>query len=75
VKALVEKGAFAASSDFSRVAEADAAIICVPTPAVLIATNHASVNYNELAVWSHCIVDTRNAMDGIDMNDDQLWKA
>ena len=32
VKALVDKGAFAASTDFSRVSEVDASIICVPTP-------------------------------------------
>ena len=43
--------------------------------AVLIATNHASVNYNDLASWSHCIIDTRNVMDGIDTKDGQLWKA
>jgi len=42
---------------------------------VLIATNHASVNYNELASWSHCIVDTRNAMSGIDTKEGQLVKA
>jgi len=29
---------------------------------VLIATNHASVNYAELALWSNRIVDSRNAM-------------
>ncbi len=29
---------------------------------VLIATNHASVNYKELGEWAKCIVDTRNAM-------------
>src|SRR5947207_2006749 len=29
---------------------------------VLVATNHATVNYDELAEWAHCIVDTRNAM-------------
>ena len=32
---------------------------------VLIATNHACVNYQELADWTECIVDTRNAMSGI----------
>ncbi len=42
---------------------------------VLIATNHASLNYNELAAWSRCIVDTRNAMNGIDTKQGQLWKA
>lgn len=29
---------------------------------VLIATNHACVDYAELAAWARCIVDTRNAM-------------
>jgi UDP-N-acetyl-D-glucosamine dehydrogenase len=42
---------------------------------VLIATKHASVNYRELADWSRCIVDTRNAMAGISLKDGQLWKA
>jgi UDP-N-acetyl-D-glucosamine dehydrogenase len=42
---------------------------------VLISTNHASVNYQELAAWADCIVDTRNAMQGIAMRPGQLWKA
>lgn len=42
---------------------------------VLIATNHASVNYRELAEWCPCIVDTRNAMNGLAMKPGQLWKA
>jgi UDP-N-acetyl-D-glucosamine dehydrogenase len=42
---------------------------------VLIATNHASVNYKELALWAQCIVDTRNAMAGLKMNRRQVWKA
>jgi len=41
----------------------------------LIATNHASVNYKELASWSPCIVDTRNAMAGIVTGPGQVWKA
>lgn len=41
----------------------------------LIATNHASVNYRELADWSHCIVDTRNAMAGISTKDRLVQKA
>jgi len=41
----------------------------------LIATNHASVNYRELAEWSTCIVDTRNAMAGIPTKPGQVWKA
>lgn len=42
---------------------------------VLIATNHASVNYQELASWAKCIVDTRNAMSGIATAAGQVWKA
>lgn len=42
---------------------------------VLIATNHASVNYAELAEVSGCIVDTRNAMAGIATKPGQVWKA
>jgi UDP-N-acetyl-D-glucosamine dehydrogenase len=30
--------------------------------AVVIATAHSSVNYNELLLWSSLIVDTRNAL-------------
>jgi UDP-N-acetyl-D-glucosamine dehydrogenase len=43
--------------------------------AVLLATNHASVNYQELADWSPCIVDARNAMAGIATKPGQVWKA
>ena len=32
---------------------------------VLISTNHSNINYYELAEWSNCIVDSRNAMKGI----------
>jgi UDP-N-acetyl-D-glucosamine dehydrogenase len=42
---------------------------------VLIATNHASVNYQELADWASCIVDTRNAMAGIPTAAGQVTKA
>ncbi len=42
---------------------------------VLIATNHATVNYQELADWAQCIVDTRNAMSGIALPADKIWKA
>ncbi|MDR3412356.1 MAG: nucleotide sugar dehydrogenase [Formivibrio sp.] len=41
----------------------------------LIATNHKSVDYQELAEWSACILDTRNAMVGIKTRPGQLWKA
>jgi UDP-N-acetyl-D-glucosamine dehydrogenase len=43
--------------------------------AVLIATNHKSVNYQELAEWAPCILDTRNAMAGIKTRPGQVWKA
>lgn len=43
--------------------------------AVLLATNHASVNYQELADWAPCIVDTRNAMSGIHTAPGQVRKA
>jgi UDP-N-acetyl-D-glucosamine dehydrogenase len=42
---------------------------------VLIATNHACVNYQELAEWAPCIVDTRNAMAGVTTRPRQVWKA
>jgi UDP-N-acetyl-D-glucosamine dehydrogenase len=43
--------------------------------AVIIATNHAEIDYEELANWASCIVDTRNAMTGIETKDGQVWKA
>lgn len=42
---------------------------------VIISTNHACVNYRELADWSPCIVDTRNAMAGIETPPGRIWKA
>jgi UDP-N-acetyl-D-glucosamine dehydrogenase len=43
--------------------------------AVIISTNHQVVNYQELADWSPCIVDTRNAMAGVTTKTGQVWKA
>ena len=43
--------------------------------AVIIATNHEVINYQELADWAGCIVDTRNAMAGVKTKPDQVWKA
>ena len=43
--------------------------------AVIVATNHQSVSCEQLAAWSHCIVDTRNAMAGIKITNGQVWKA
>jgi UDP-N-acetyl-D-glucosamine dehydrogenase len=42
---------------------------------VIIATNHQAVNYQELADWAQCIVDTRNAMAGVKTKPGQVWKA
>jgi UDP-N-acetyl-D-glucosamine dehydrogenase len=42
---------------------------------VLLATNHASVNYQELADWSLCVVDSRNAMNAVNTRPGQVWKA
>jgi len=42
---------------------------------VLIATNHSSINYHELADWAHCIVDTRNAMATVASANGKVWKA
>ncbi len=43
--------------------------------AVVIATNHKAVNYQELSAWAKCIIDTRNAMAGVRTKRNQLWKA
>jgi UDP-N-acetyl-D-glucosamine dehydrogenase len=43
--------------------------------AVVIATAHASVNYQELADWGQCIVDTRNAMATVQVASGKVWKA
>src|SRR5664280_1367132 len=43
--------------------------------AVIIATNHQAVSYQELADWSSCIVDTRNAMALVKTKPGQVWKA
>lgn len=42
---------------------------------VLIATNHACVNYQQLADWARCIVDTRNAMTAVRVAPGKVWKA
>jgi UDP-N-acetyl-D-glucosamine dehydrogenase len=42
---------------------------------VLIATNHACVNYRELGDWAQCIVDTRNAMATVPIPAGKVWKA
>jgi len=42
---------------------------------VLIATNHACIDYQELADWGQCLVDTRNAMAGVKVAPGKVWKA
>jgi len=42
---------------------------------VLIATNHSCVNYQELADWAQCVVDTRNAMAPVKGVSGKVWKA
>ncbi|MGC8989537.1 MAG: nucleotide sugar dehydrogenase [Verrucomicrobiia bacterium] len=42
---------------------------------VLIATHHKAINYEELAEWAPCIVDTRNAMAAVKTKPGQVWKA
>ena len=42
---------------------------------VLIATNHGSIDYSQLADWCDCIVDSRNAMKGISVKDGQVTKS
>ena len=43
--------------------------------AVLIATNHDQVDYQQLADWVDCIVDSRNAMVNVTTAAGQVWKA
>lgn len=43
--------------------------------AVVISTAHTGVNYQELADWAPCIVDTRNAMASARVSRDKVWKA
>ncbi len=42
---------------------------------VLVATNHANINYQELADWSRCVVDTRNALARVNAAPGKVWKA
>ena len=43
--------------------------------AVLISTNHQGVDYRQLAQWAPIIIDTRNAMAGIPVAAQQVWKS
>jgi len=43
--------------------------------AVLISSAHNAVNYQELADWCDCIIDTRNAMAAVKTRPNTVWKA
>lgn len=43
--------------------------------AVVIATAHDAIDYNQLAQWARCIVDTRNVMAAVNVPDGKVWKA
>jgi UDP-N-acetyl-D-glucosamine dehydrogenase len=43
--------------------------------AVLIATKHASIDYQQLAQWCDCIIDSRNAMKGIETQSGQITRS
>lgn len=43
--------------------------------AVVISTDHDNIDYRELAKWSDCIVDTRNAMKEVGSKEGQVFKA
>ena len=42
---------------------------------VIIATAHERIDFSDLAKWSDCIVDTRNAMQSITTSEGQVTKA
>jgi UDP-N-acetyl-D-glucosamine dehydrogenase len=42
---------------------------------ILISTAHACIDYAQLGQWARCIVDTRNAMQGIAVKSGKVWKA
>jgi UDP-N-acetyl-D-glucosamine dehydrogenase len=42
---------------------------------VVVATAHTCVNYQELADWARCIVDTRNVMASVKVAPGKVWKA
>jgi len=43
--------------------------------AIVISTDHAAVDYVALAEWGRLVIDTRNAMAGIDAPPGKVWKA
>lgn len=44
--------------------------------AVIISTNHSDIDYQQLAEWSDCIIDSRHEMNGIERKSDiHIWQA
>jgi UDP-N-acetyl-D-glucosamine dehydrogenase len=43
--------------------------------AIVVSTDHAAVDYAALAEWGRLVIDTRNAMAGIDAPGGKVWKA
>jgi UDP-N-acetyl-D-glucosamine dehydrogenase len=42
---------------------------------VVIATAHRAIDYQQLADWAQCIIDTRNAMSTCNVDRQKVWKA
>ncbi len=42
---------------------------------VVISTNHSDINYQDLVEWSSLIVDTRNSMNGLNVKNNQVFRA
>ena len=42
---------------------------------MLISTAHKGVDYQQVADWSNCIIDTRNAMAAVQTRPNIIWKA
>ncbi|MDZ7692716.1 MAG: nucleotide sugar dehydrogenase [Balneolaceae bacterium] len=43
--------------------------------AVIISTDHSAIDYRQLSDWSDCIIDSRNAMNGLAKGENHIWKA
>jgi UDP-N-acetyl-D-glucosamine dehydrogenase len=43
--------------------------------ATVISTAHKSIDYQQLADWCECIIDTRNVMSAVKARPDTVWKA
>ncbi len=43
--------------------------------AVVVATAHAGIDYQQLADWAACIIDTRNVLSGVHTRPGTVWQA